>query len=89
MLPSGWRTCKQRIQTTHANAQIYSLFNLGCILADERDYKEAVAVFNEAVLRPMDSYQPHSPYNMLGEFWAPRLQSTEVNYEIRWSAGDE
>ena len=52
---------------THAHAQLSSLFNLGCLLADEGAHDDAAAVFKEAVERSTDDYPLHSLYNMLGK----------------------
>jgi len=54
---------------TQLNAQISALYNLGCLLADEGEYRAAIAVFEQALNKPMDDYKPHSLYNMLGKIW--------------------
>ncbi|KAH7960527.1 hypothetical protein HPB49_020941 [Dermacentor silvarum] len=52
---------------THESTKISALFNLGRLYADEGKYKEAIRVYQEAVAKMPDHYQPQSLYNMMGE----------------------
>ncbi|XP_064459651.1 protein O-mannosyl-transferase TMTC2-like [Ornithodoros turicata] len=51
----------------HESTKISALFNLGRLYADEGKYKEAITVYQEAVAKMPDHYQPQSLYNMMGE----------------------
>ncbi|XP_076318476.1 protein O-mannosyl-transferase TMTC2-like isoform X1 [Tachypleus tridentatus] len=52
---------------THESTKISALFNLGRLYADEGKYQEAIEVYQEAMHKMPDHYQPQSLYNMLGE----------------------
>lgn len=52
---------------TIESTKISALFNLGRLYADEGKYKEAIRVYQEAVAKMPDHYQPQSLYNMMGE----------------------
>ncbi|XP_013776263.2 transmembrane and TPR repeat-containing protein 2-like isoform X1 [Limulus polyphemus] len=51
----------------HESTKISALFNLGRLYADEGKYHEAIDVYQEAMHKMPDHYQPQSLYNMLGE----------------------
>ncbi|XP_076361298.1 protein O-mannosyl-transferase TMTC2-like isoform X1 [Tachypleus tridentatus] len=51
----------------HESTKISALFNLGRLYADEGRYQEAIDVYQEAMNKMPDHYQPQSLYNMLGE----------------------
>ncbi|KAM7310323.1 protein O-mannosyl-transferase TMTC2 [Ixodes scapularis] len=66
---------------THESTKISALFNLGRLYADEGKYKEAIRVYQEAVAKMPDHYQPQSLYNMMGEAYFKLGEYTEAE---RW-----
>ncbi|XP_037086631.1 protein O-mannosyl-transferase TMTC2-like isoform X2 [Pollicipes pollicipes] len=68
---------------THEATKISALFNLGRLHADEGSFRQAIAVYQEAIERMPAHYQPQSLYNMLGEafFKVDRLSEAEHWYK--------
>ncbi|OQV17636.1 Transmembrane and TPR repeat-containing protein 2 [Hypsibius exemplaris] len=51
----------------HESAKITCLYNLGRLLADEREFEKAITVYMDAVNKMPSFYAPQGLYNMLGE----------------------
>lgn len=54
----------------HESTRISALFNLGRMYSDEGRYQNAIDVYQEAIQRMPQHYQPQSLYNMLGEAYS-------------------
>lgn len=64
----------------HESTKISALFNLGRLFADEGKYQDAIEVYQEAVQKMPDHYQPQSLYNMMGEAFFKLTQYVEAEF---------
>ncbi|GFS97681.1 protein O-mannosyl-transferase TMTC2 [Nephila pilipes] len=64
----------------HETTKISALFNLGRLHADGGLYKQAIQVYQEAVQKMPDHYQPQSLYNMMGEAFFKLKQYDEAEH---------